>query len=110
METSHVTTYQVIINISQLRIIFCYVSSPKAIVFKQKIILSWAILMMTWYVVTWLVSMLYHIFECHSLSFLTRLSDLDIYIYIYISMHNILLISRPVLSDKNHQKAEIPSA
>jgi hypothetical protein len=40
----------------------------------------------------------------HSLSFLTRLSDLD------TSMHNILLISMPVLSDKNHQKAEIPSA
>ena len=29
---------------------------------------------------------------------------------IYISMHNILLISMPVLSDKNHQKAEISSA
>ena len=36
---------------------------------------------MTWYVAIWLVSMLYLIFWCHSPSFLTRLSDLEVCIY-----------------------------
>ena len=64
-----------------------YASSSKAIVFKQKVILNWAILMryrMTWYVAIWLVFMLHLIFQCHSSSFLTRLNDLEVFLYQYI--------------------------